>query len=121
MDFTFWNKASDHLRKTKPQIIGDMKHDVELFAENLSETAIRMLWLAWLLVVDILSTRSKQSNKRKTLIFFLSLRPRLPFYHSPNLFYDKMKLRQFFWITRITVNFLYKINEYLFKELDYQT
>ena len=30
----FWNQASDHLRKTKPQTITDMKRDRESFAEN---------------------------------------------------------------------------------------
>ena len=43
MDFVFWNEASDHLRKTKPQTIRDMKRDVESFAENLGETAIRKM------------------------------------------------------------------------------
>ena len=43
MDFRFLNHASDHLRKTKPQTIRDMKRGVESFAENLGETAIHKM------------------------------------------------------------------------------
>ena len=38
----------------------------------------------------------------KTYTFIINLPPRLLIYHSPNLFYDQMKLRHFFWITRIS-------------------
>ena len=43
MDFPFCNQASDHLRKTESLTITDMKRDVQSFAENLGETAIRKM------------------------------------------------------------------------------
>ena len=43
MDFSFWNQASNYLRKVKPGSLCEIKQAVEDFATNLDEEAIRKM------------------------------------------------------------------------------
>ena len=43
MGFSFWNQATNHLRKVKPRTLDEMKRAIEDFAANLGEEAIRRM------------------------------------------------------------------------------